>query len=220
VGAGVPLVLVPLSLNGRATSEPLDGTSLKFGPYVGYNWQVAPQWLVGIEGDFGWGNQTTTLNGFAFSPGGIFLEGLIGDSFAIKTTWDATARGRVGYLVTPSFLAYLTGGAAWLHYETTSTCFDANLCAAATGLGPNIIATSTTRLGWTIGGGIETRLWNNWIARGEYRYADFGSASFTLTRTTPALDISTNHDIRVRTHTALFGIAYKFGDAGAVIARY
>ncbi len=212
------------NLAGRATSEPLDGTAFRFGPYVGYNWQAAPRWLLGVEGDFGWASQTTTLGGFGFSPGFFVLNNCSNDSFAMKTTWDATARARVGYLVTPSFLAYLTGGAAWLHYETTSICLGTNLCIGPPPALPAIIASSTTKAGWTIGGGIETMLWSNWFARGEYRYADFGTEPFTLTRTAAArfgpFVISSSHDITVRTHTALFGIAYKFGDAGAVIAKY
>jgi outer membrane immunogenic protein len=92
--------------------------------------------------------------------------------------------------------------------------------------GPATITSSTTKTGWTIGGGIETMLWSNWFVRGEYRYADFGTDSFALTRTVPPVGgfppfvISSSHDITLRTHTALFGIAYKFGNAGAVITKY
>ena len=76
-----------------------------------------------------------------------------------------------------------------------------------------VITNSTTKTGWTIGTGIETMLWGNWFARGEYRYADFGTGSFTLSRKGAPPDAGlTNYDVRVRTHTALFGIAYKFGD--------
>jgi len=64
---------------------------------------------------------------------------------------------------------------------------------------------------WTIGTGIETMLWANWFARGEYRYADFGTGSFTLSRIGAPPDAGlTNYDVKLRTHTALFGIAYKF----------
>lgn len=31
------------------------------------------------------------------------------------------------------------------------------------------------RPGWTVGGGLETRIAGNWLARLEYRYADFGT---------------------------------------------
>jgi outer membrane immunogenic protein len=207
----------PFDLRFDATSAPFDGSAFRFGPFVGYNLQIAPQWLLGIEGDFGWARQTTALIGIPFTPG-FMPAGNPHDSLAIKTTWDAGARGRLGYLVTPSFLVYVTGGAAWLHYETTSSCGPTGCLLF---LLPAVITNSTTKTGWTIGTGIETMLWGNWFARGEYRYADFGTGSFTLSRTGAPPDAGlTNYDVRVRTHTALFGIAYKFGNVGAVIAKY
>jgi outer membrane immunogenic protein len=36
---------------------------------------------------------------------------------------------------------------------------------------------SRTRVGWTVGGGIEYAVTNNWSLRVEYRYSDFGHAS-------------------------------------------
>ena len=50
-----------------------------------------------------------------------------------------------------------------------------------------MITIGDTRLGYTIGGGIETQVVGNWFARGEYRYADFGTGSYQLARTPPAV---------------------------------
>src|SRR5262245_22257254 len=52
-----------------AFSKPIDGTDFRFAPYVGFNWQFAPRWLIGIEGDVGIADQTTSLNGFPSTPG-------------------------------------------------------------------------------------------------------------------------------------------------------
>ena len=195
--------------------EPLDGTAFRVAPNIGFNWQVAPQWVVGVEGDFGFANQTTTWEGFPFGPSPTFLSGLAADSFAIKTTWDASARGRLGFLVTPTTLVYATGGAAWQHFDVTSTCVSTNSLAGCAGFTPAVVSSTTTKAGWTIGGGIETALWGNWLLRGEYRYADFGSSSFTIARSiaNPLSNptIST-FDLALRTHTATFGLNYKFGD--------
>ena len=38
---------------------------------------------------------------------------------------------------------------------------------------------SSTRVGWTVGGGVEYALTNNWTIKGEYLYANLGSSSFT-----------------------------------------
>lgn len=88
------------------------------------------------------------------------------------------------------------------------------------------ITDSITNLGFTVGAGGEARLWSNWFLRAEYRYADFGTVRFTDIRscaspsiTIPApggtatfgcSPIDTADDLRVRTHTATAGIAYKF----------
>jgi outer membrane immunogenic protein len=206
--------------------EPFNGTSFRISPYIGYNWQVSPQWVIGIEGDWGWADHNTTLGGmvYPFTP---FITGNANDSFALRTTWDASIRGRLGYLVNPSFLLYVTGGAAWLHAEATSNCGTTPFTFCAPSLfAPNVITDSTTRLGWTVGGGIEAMLWSNWIARAEYRHADFGTIRNTDIRICPGGPPCNNivaastwiYDLKVRTHTAMFGLAYKFG--GPVVAKY
>ena len=83
-------------------------------------------------------------------------------------------------------------------------------------LAPSVITDSATKLGYTIGAGIETMLWHNWIVRGEYRYADFGTITNTDMRTcgsrcaTP-INLAITDTLRLSTQTATFGIAYKFG---------
>jgi outer membrane immunogenic protein len=194
------------------SGQSLNGTAFRISPYVGYNYQFATQWLAGIEGDAGFGGQTTTLAN-VFYPN-TALTNLDGhDSFAVKTGWDAGLRARVGFLVTPSVLVYGTGGAAWQHIEATSTCSTAtnNSSLCRPGLfAPSVITDSATKVGWTIGAGIETMLGYNWILRGEYRYADFGTISNTDTRNFAPAFITITDTLRLRTQTATFGVAYKF----------
>ena len=45
---------------------------------------------------------------------------------------------------------------------------------------PATITNGDTLVGWTIGGGIEAALTRNWLLRGEYRYADYGTQSYTV----------------------------------------
>jgi outer membrane immunogenic protein len=203
---------VPTDLTNFATSAPLNTASFDIGPYAGYNWQIAPQWVIGAEGDLRWADHTAELRGFPFTPG-FFTSGIASDVLAVKTTWDGSARARLGYVVTPSVLAYGTGGATWLHYKVTSSC--PGLCTLPfTTLAPTVIAGSATKAGWTIGGGIESLLWDRWFARADYRYADYGTRSFALSRTGTGLvaSVADNFDVKIRTHTATFGIAYKFAD--------
>ena len=46
---------------------------------------------------------------------------------------------------------------------------------------PLSITNTTTRTGYTVGAGGESRLWSNWFVRGEYRFADYGTASYVNT---------------------------------------
>jgi outer membrane immunogenic protein len=210
-------------------SEPLDDSSIRFSPYLGYLWQVDPLWVLGVEGDWGLAARTTTLNGM-FYPSTIGVTFSASDTFAVKVDSDASVRARAGVLVTPGMLAYVTGGPSWLHVESTSTCSTTAFgrCAPGSGLSPAIITDSADRLGWTVGGGFEVVLWQNWRARGEYRYADYGTISHTDMRACPGCTVfgtpapqsqSVSYDLRMRTHTATLGIAYKFGD-WPVTAKY
>jgi outer membrane immunogenic protein len=208
----------------------LEGTSARVGPYLGLNRQVSPNWLVGIEGDWAWANKTVTANGMLYpiatSPE-IFAQLGTPDTFSVKTSWDASARARVGYLVSPSVLLYATGGPAWIHLESTSTCanfgvaLNVRSCFSVTAGGQlftqAVITDSTTKIGWTLGGGVEAMIGSGWSVRADYRYSDYGTIRFTDTkRFTPfAAQIfgqdgfNVTYEQRMRTSTAMLGIAHK-----------
>ena len=72
-------------------SQNYDSATFRGGVYLGYDWQFAPNWLVGLEGDFAWGNgskRVEALQGIAPVNTGNFSE--------VKHTWDAGIRGRRG----------------------------------------------------------------------------------------------------------------------------
>ncbi|MET3335154.1 outer membrane immunogenic protein [Bradyrhizobium japonicum] len=200
---------IPRDISDALVSQPFDGPGLRVNPYAGFNWQVAPSWVLGVEGDVGFGRQTTILQGFRASPRAGSSSFLV-DSLALTAGWDASLRGRAGYLLTPATMAYVTGGLAWQQFDVTSVCVGATCNNAL----PAVVSNSATRTGWTLGGGLETALWGNWLLRADYRYADFGTTPFTMARTRsgagPALTVD-NFDTRLRTHTASVGLAYKFG---------
>jgi outer membrane immunogenic protein len=72
-----------------------------------------------------------------------------------------TARLRLGYLMTPDTLLYVTGGAAYAREKST----------AAGGGGFN---TKVDHLGWTVGAGVEYKFAPEWSLKAEYLYADLG----------------------------------------------
>jgi outer membrane immunogenic protein len=211
---------------GCVNGEPLHDTAWRGSVYGGFNWQLAAQVVAGVEADWGFANKTTTLGGMSYPVTGFLdFSSPRGDSFSVKASWDASVRGRLGVLAHPAVLLYATGGAAWLHVESTSSCintgtFGFGACAAGL-FAPAVISNAHSRLGWTAGGGLEAMLWSNWLVRGEYRYADLGTIGNTDTRSDPAGGLRiVSYDVRVRTHTMMLGLAYKLDWAAPVIAKF
>lgn len=164
------------------------------GGTVGANWQLNSNWLIGLEGDLGYiANDRTFLqwNDPRVTAG-------------VKTSGYATARGRFGY-VTGASLLYATGGAAFVRVE------DIFGGCGLTGCGAGIVTLPTsvtsTRNGWTAGGGIETRLSSNWTQKTEYLYVDAGTTNFL------AVPFTTPHQTSFRNefHVIKTGLNYRFG---------
>ncbi len=210
----------------------VDGTSPRnfkpstgrFGGYLGYDRQFSPQWVAGVEIDAAYADKTVTAAGIPGCAASCF-PGSLGpgaDLSSVRMKWDASLRARLGFLVSPTVLLYGTGGVAWQNVATSATCQHSladPFCFVVAG-NPLFTATnSTTRTGWTIGGGIDVKVATNWYVRGEYRYANFGTwtdaLSLSLGAATPNI---VNYQLKLNTQIATFGIAYKFG--GPVVARY
>jgi outer membrane immunogenic protein len=159
------------------------GTDLSgglFGGQLGYNWQTN-NWVFGFETDAQWTGQRGGANflcaGLTCAPGVTALPaGGIGTAATVdqKLEWFGTFRGRGGFLVTPTFLLYATGGAA---YGTVNTNVGlATLTAAGVPVGITG-SNSSSRVGWTVGAGGEWAFGSNWTAKIEYLYMDIGTSS-------------------------------------------
>ena len=79
---------------GHGESGPADG--FVGGGQIGYNWQSG-QIVYGLEADVSFADIS-------------FKESFMGVTVKGSIDWMATARGRVGFLLTPSVLAYGTVG--------------------------------------------------------------------------------------------------------------
>jgi outer membrane immunogenic protein len=78
------------------------------------------------------------------------------------------------------------------------------------------LSTNRTRVGWTVGAGVEAALWSNWTAKLEYLYIDFGTINNTLIGIAPITPIVTSS--HVNDQILRVGLNYRFGQA--VVARY
>lgn len=169
-------------------------TQLSAGGYAGYNYQMA-SFVVGIEGDLS----------------ARFGKEAILESFnhQLQSNWDASVRLRLGYLVTPRALVYATGGVAFANYGVDrGSCSDCAPYGSSNPFG--------SRTGWTVGGGIEYALDNNWHLKAEYLYADYGNKSVSYDQGKGS--IST----KITSNTVRAGLSYRFGGTSSapVMARY
>ena len=161
------------------------------GVQAGFNWQVAPMLVLGVEGDYDWTSQKGSINN-STPPSAMlafFGAGANGFGYSLATqqklTEIATARVRAGVLIHDS-LWYLTGGAAWGTVKNSYTfAGSANtlIFPGALQPGPFLSTTgnfSNSKTGWTIGTGVETRLGGGWSAKLEYLYVDLGDVTNVL----------------------------------------
>jgi outer membrane immunogenic protein len=137
------------------------------GFQLGYNYQFPSNWVVGVEGQFSWSHLTGSNSLASAVP--LFVHN------RFSTTNDditslSTVTGRIGHAFN-NYLVYVKGGAAWAQINTTGPNTDP-------ALGGTLVATTTgseDRSGWTVGLGAEWGFWQNWSARLEYDYMDFGT---------------------------------------------
>lgn len=134
------------------------------GGTLGYNWQIG-QGVFGLEGDFDWSNIGASTG---CSP----------TSCEIRNHWLSTVRGRFGYAF-DGFMPYVTGGLAFGEVERNVVGFT---------------SVTDTKVGWTIGAGVEGSISGPWTAKIEYLYIDLGN--------------SANSDFRA--HTGRVGLNYRF----------
>ncbi len=72
---------------------------------------------------------------------------------------------------------------------------------------------SVTKTGWTVGAGIEARLWDNWTGKIEYLYMDLGTVSGSIVPAGPLPFglVGANYSSRITDNILRVGINYKFG---------
>jgi outer membrane immunogenic protein len=160
------------------------------GAQVGYNWQVSPSWLIGLEADFqgsdikGGGASQFVVTGGVAHPSQITAEQ--------KVEWFGTVRARAGWLATDKLLVFGTGGLAYASVRENSTISNTDgggLIAIGFGLSADCTgaafapcfsgATTKILTGYAAGGGFEYAAWRNVSFKAEYLYVNLGSSSTT-----------------------------------------
>ena len=164
------------------------------GVQAGLDWQFAPNWVLGTEGQYSWlgkNNLTATF------PGGYVYtndqRGLGSITARIGYTWGLG-------------LVYIKGGYAYSDNSERVTLGGAPIAFLLDGNHSN---------GYTFGTGLEYMFAPNWSVKGEYMYYNFGSTRFV----SPAA-LAPFGSFHTDDHTLKLGVNYRFNFAGPVVARY
>jgi outer membrane immunogenic protein len=162
------------------------------GGQIGYNWQVSPRFVLGVEWMFdgtsiGGSSNTVTVVG----PGGpVTLQGSAG------TDWITTLAARFGY-ASNNWLFYGKAGGGWV--KNTATLTDLTNGVSLSG--------SNTNSGWLVGVGLEYGVTPNWTVKLEYDH--LGLNSWTRARPDaliPGDTVTLSREINMFTG----GLNYKF----------
>jgi len=180
-----------------AGDNSLLGSEARFmgGVQGGFDYQFAPNWVMGVEAQYSWLNSNTT--GVTFPAG---------SRITANNNQIGSVTGRVGYTWGPALL-YAKGGYAWRD--------NPNIGVSVAGTPVAFTTDGTHRDGWTVGGGLEYMFAPNWSAKAEYQYYNFGNATFSGG---PAEIVGSR--FRDDEHTVKVGVNYRFGWGGPVANKY
>ena len=182
------------TFNGLVTGGNQDARFLG-GVQVGADFQFAPNWVLGVEGQYSWLGGDN--NGWLFPTGHVYTN----DQRGI-----GSITGRIGYTWGPALL-YVKGGYAYS--DNSETLFLAGAPVA-------FAFDKNHKDGYTVGAGLEYMFAQNWSAKAEYQYYDFGRTTFV----TPAV-LAPFGSFRNDEHTVKVGLNYRFNfGGGPVVAKY
>lgn len=167
-----------------------DPDGLLGGVYAGANWQLSNGVVFGAETEFnindGSDNAIYINNYVPTYPGNYDMD--------VRLDWSGSTRLRLGYAM-DRWMGFVTGGVAYAGYE-------ADLYSVANGDG--------TLLGWTIGGGAEYALTDNWRVRLSYLYTDYDDDMFQVNYNDGSGYYDGPFDIDLDTHALQIGVSYNF----------
>jgi len=159
---------------GRNDSWNYKNLGFTAGGQLGYKYQ-ANLFVCGLETDFNYSylkKNHFSARTVPSDPGG---GSDISNDISHHMNWFGTFRPCLGLGFDTSFI-YVTGGLAYGHVKSaTEIIYRAD---------PYIGSKNKTKLGWTIGGGLEYGFLKNWSFKLEYLFIDLGSLRYKVSDTT------------------------------------
>jgi opacity protein-like surface antigen len=180
------------------------------GVQLGYNWQMpGTAFVLGVEADASVIGSDGTNTCLASS--GFFLSA----NCHVRQSYGGTVAARAGYALGEDArtLLFLKSGVAALNQSVTIT---------TNGLWPiSAASSSSTRVGWTAGAGVERAITPAWSVKLEYDYMDFGTERIatpaSYLQVTPGVNAYIPQpggtvDARHNAHTVKLGVNLKLGE--------
>lgn len=164
----------------------VDAAGFLLGLQAGFNWQM-DSIVFGLEGQIG----------YLGASGEDFVEDDPDNYGIVDLGLYADLTGRIG-IAADTTLFYLKGGVAAAELDAEFGDLD----GGDPDLG-SFGAVSEWVVGWTVGAGVEFAFDDNWSAKAEYQYYDFGDVEF----------VSTDDEVgegSVTAHTVKIGLNYSF----------
>lgn len=195
------------------------------GGQLGFNLQFN-RLVLGVETDIQGANTRTRHVLESYNPAGLLGTDVVDYArtsiYHTKSVdWLGTTRGRVGYLFTPMLLGYATAGVAYGGARSSSVALQGwggpglgMLFQAPGGTGEY----SGTRVGWTLGAGLEWMFAPNASLKAEYLHYDLGNTNYAISplATIAQADglsnvLGVNAYAQFRGDIARMGLNYHFG---------
>jgi outer membrane immunogenic protein len=167
----------------------------------GYNYQSG-NLLVGIESDIGFMDTKRTQT-HTFQSG-VLIEPPVTYTItnSVDTDWLWTIRPRLGYASGP-WLVYATAGLGVSTIKVKATYAD-----TFSPPGNASISDSSTKVGFAGGVGVGYAFSHNWTMKGEWLYADIGSATANATTSNGSAVITAEG--KAKANIIRLGVDYKF----------
>jgi outer membrane immunogenic protein len=178
------------------------------GGQGGCDYQVAPTWVIGVDADASGANITgshaqTLSNVLSTLPPSLSDTTTVNSSGTLsgQNNFITTATGRLGYTFGDlgRVMFYGKGGVAWVSDKynfsgqvASTSCNRFFIPPLLSSTPPSCILSNPTattlfnfsasesRVGWTVGVGIEWAIIDHWSAKFEYDYLNFGSRNLTF----------------------------------------
>lgn len=186
----------------------------------GFDWRWGNNNIIGFVGDYTFGDMDASSR-YENCADGSSDANCFGTSHGLELEDSASILARIGHIYNPNTLFYLLAGYTVAKFEQNSqfdACENSDTCLT----GPSTVRTnrrSDWEGGFTVGGGVEKKIADNFTAKFEYRFTDFGAFGnpFSANPCTPGVDVGrcfgdTQFDPRV--HALRAAVVVRPGSSG------